>query len=401
MLLEKQLPDGRNGRILRALLLIVILVGSMFVLVINAAGQEDRATAPENPSGNTYGTYLPAEMSYQGQLVNASGQPQIGTYNMQLAIYGPPPTSTLRYSEIQTVATDQEGLFNVMIGAVQPGLDAALAGGDAWLQVLVNGDLLTPLQPIGTVPYAQYAQKLVGGTGLFSAIGGGEPIETPGDYATISGGYDNLAAGYGAAIGGGRYNRAAGADSAIAGGSFNSAVRIAAVGGGFNNTAIFTGTTISGGYNNSAEATYSTIGGGTDNLTGGDTSVIGGGTYNTTAALGATIGGGTDHIVDGQYATVGGGEENSASGYAASVAGGRLNSATGSWRPFPAASATTPAAREAWLRSRFASAVHDGAFVWNDGTTVPRFHQRRTISDSCHGRCRIEHQCTPEPASRR
>ena len=38
---------------------------------------------------------------------------------------------------------------------LQPGLAEALAGGDAWLQVLVDGELLAPLQLIGTVPYAR------------------------------------------------------------------------------------------------------------------------------------------------------------------------------------------------------------------------------------------------------
>ena len=60
-----------------------------------------------------------------------------------------------------------------MIGAVQPGLDGALAGGDAWLQVQLDGEVLAPLQPIGTVAYAQYAQRLVGGSGADSVIGGG------------------------------------------------------------------------------------------------------------------------------------------------------------------------------------------------------------------------------------
>ena len=44
-------------------------------------------------------------MSYQGQLVDDNGLPQVGSYSMQFGVYGPPPTYTLRYTEVQTVAT--------------------------------------------------------------------------------------------------------------------------------------------------------------------------------------------------------------------------------------------------------------------------------------------------------
>ncbi|MCB8990518.1 MAG: hypothetical protein H6664_14975 [Ardenticatenaceae bacterium] len=379
MLTDWQIGKSRHGRFLRALFLIFILVGSLTALVLTASGQEGSSNAPENlsapvaPAGNAYGDYLPTEMSYQGQIVDGSGVPQVGSYAMQFGVYGPPPTYTLRYTEIQTIATDPDGLFNVMIGAVQPGLDIALAGGDAWLQVQLDGEILAPLQPIGTVPYAQYAQKLVGGTGAFSAIGGGDLIQASGDYAAVSGGYDNIASGYGATIGGGRYNRAAGGDSVIAGGSFNSAYAdagVATIGGGFNNTVTDTATTIAGGYNNSAQATYSSIGGGIDNITAGDNSVIGGGSQNTTTGLGSTIGGGFGHNADGQYATIGGGEENLANGYAASVAGGRLNSAAGYMSAIPGGVSNYASGNSSLAAGAFASAVHDHAFVWSDGTTI-------------------------------
>ena len=362
---------ARHGRALRLFFLIFILPAALLALVISAAGQEPAPSTAERPqpNDNVYGTYLPAEMSYQGQLVDANGLPQVGSYSMQFGVYGPPPTYTLRYTEVQTVPTDPEGLFNVMIGAVQPGLDFALAGGDAWLQVQLDGEVLAPLQPIGTVAYAQYAQRLVGGTGTDSAIGGGRNNTAGGDYATVAGG-DGNSANARAAVGGGSNNVAGGVESAIGGGRQNSATAgFATIAGGDANSAAGQHASVGGGQDNSASASNATIGGGLANIASGGAATIGGGVRNDASGIWSTIAGGYENTASGSHAVVAGGEENSATGNNAAVGGGYINFASGANAMIPGGVSNFASGNSSLAAGTFAGAAHDNAYVWSDGST--------------------------------
>ena len=380
-------PFARHGRILRNLLLTLALTASIFLVARQVTAQEGPVPSPSRPdaAANAWGNPLPEEIGYQGQLLDSNGLPQVGTYTMEFAVYSAPPTSTLLYSETQTVATDGDGLFNVMIGAVQPGLAAALNDGNTWLEVNLDGTILAPRQPVGSVAYALYAQHLVGGTGLFSAIGGGEGNIASGIYATVAGGQANEAFGVYATIGGGQHNSATG-NATVAGGDENTAsASHSTVAGGQLNNALATFSTIGGGNGNTTSGVRSTVGGGDHNLASADAATvagglnndatdgaatIGGGTNNTASGPWSTVGGGSQNEATGNYATISGGEENLAAGYAANVSGGRLNSASGFMAGVPNGVSNTASGNSSLAAGRFAHAAHDHTFVWSDGTTV-------------------------------
>ena len=144
-------------------------------------------------------------------------------------------------------------------------------------------------------------------------------------------------------IGGDQNNSASGVMGAVIGGGGNSATpnvvtgHYGVVGGGAGNSA----------------GTSAFVGGGGGSTANGQNSVIGGGQWNTASAHVASVGGGINNQVSAEFATIGGGVNNLASGGAATVPGGNGNEASGT-NSFAAGSA--------------AHALHDGAFVWGDGT---------------------------------
>jgi hypothetical protein len=321
----------------------------MLALVLSAAAQESTPTSPEAPAAptNGWGNPLPEEINYQGQLVDSNGLPQVGSYTMKFAIFSGPPDHTLLYTETQIVSTDQDGLFNLMIGAVQPGLGEALANGEAWLEVKLDDEILAPRQPVGSVAYALYAQHLVGGTGSYSVLVGGQDNEASGNWSVTAGGFNNLASGSAAFIGGGRENIASAWDSTVAGGVDNTAsgggafigagesniasAQHAIVVGGLQNEASNTWAVISGGQRNIASGYISTVGGGLYNQALGERSTIAGGAENTAVYTYTTVGGGYSNTAQGGNSTVGGGTNNSALVEGDTISGGQDNTAEGGW----------------------------------------------------------------------
>ena len=103
----------------------------------------------------------PPDMSYQGQLLDAQGVPKTGTVNIQIRIYemmapvaGESPLFT---EDHENVALDN-GIFSIRIGTGMPvsgtfGPELFNAT-NRYMQVHINGERLSPRQPIGSVPYA-------------------------------------------------------------------------------------------------------------------------------------------------------------------------------------------------------------------------------------------------------
>jgi len=117
--------------------------------------------------------------------------------------------------------------------------------------------------------------------------------------------------------------------------------------GGSGNNSVFTGiegATIAGG--------GSSIG---PHIVSGSFGTVSGGFQNS-AAKDGTVAGGVDNQATGESATVSGGSENHASGVNATVPGGKLNVADGSF---------------SFAAGVYATAKHDGTFVWSDGTHGP------------------------------
>jgi hypothetical protein len=98
-------------------------------------------------------------ISYQGRLTDpTTGQPVTdGSYPMTFRIYTAQTGGSPIWSETQTVSVSG-GLFNVLLGSVSPLSATVFSGTDRWLEVVVDGQTLSPRQRIASVAYSIQAQ---------------------------------------------------------------------------------------------------------------------------------------------------------------------------------------------------------------------------------------------------
>ncbi len=332
---------------------------------------------------------LGTAFTYQGRLAD-DGSPAEGLYNFAFSLWDDP----LAGNQIGPLLLFESGMgngpINVTDGLFTVEIDfgaAAFSGQARWLEITVNGMLLSPRQRVSPAPFALALPGLytletattpnviggfdgnevtaeavgatIGGGGAasfsnrvaddFGTVGGGENNQA-GDnmgntlgatHATASGGYGNTASGYVSTVDGGILNTASGQGSAI--------------GGGQNNAANNSYSTIGGGAGNMANGVQSTVGGGAGNTAGGDVSAVAGGVNNTANGYSSTIAGGDGNTINHHYSTIGGGNFNVANGLGSTVPGGINNMAGGS---------------TSFAAGNRAEAIHHGCFVWGDSTNA-------------------------------
>ena len=104
---------------------------------------------------------------------------------------------------------------------------------------------------------------------------------------------------------------------------------------------------------NTVSGNWGTVGGGSGNLAYNWFSTVAGGRSNTATGTAGTVGGGDGNFADADYATVAGGTLNQANGQYSMVPGGYKNFAEGT---------------ASFAAGTQAIAIHDGSFVWNDGS---------------------------------
>ncbi len=107
---------------------------------------------------------VPQDMTYTGRLVDGGGTPLAGPVNLELRIFDAATGPTQLHSEQHLgVVLDATGGFSVQLGlGTSPsGTFAAdlFSDVDRWIEVVVDGEVLTPRQILGSVPWALIAQQ--------------------------------------------------------------------------------------------------------------------------------------------------------------------------------------------------------------------------------------------------
>ena len=98
---------------------------------------------------------VPQMINYQGKLTNPSGAPVNDTLQMVFTIYNAEVGGTSLWTETQTAVIVEKGVFNVLLGSVNPIPDSVFDGSVRYLGVAVGGDPeITPRKPMVSVPYA-------------------------------------------------------------------------------------------------------------------------------------------------------------------------------------------------------------------------------------------------------
>ena len=100
------------------------------------------------------GADVPHLISYQGRLTNASGNPLTGTHNITFRIYDAASGGTMLWSETHTVTLNSEGLYDVMLGSINPFPASVDFSQPYWLAVSVDGGSELCRYQLGAAPYA-------------------------------------------------------------------------------------------------------------------------------------------------------------------------------------------------------------------------------------------------------
>jgi hypothetical protein len=245
-----------------------------------------------------------APISYQGQLENDSG-PFDGTADMEFRLYdslvgGSPVGPLVSQSNVQV----RNGLFQIELDFGE----GAFSQGVVWLEVQVEGTILTPRQEVTAAPLALHALNMPDN-------GGGEsPWVTSGNDIHFSQGNVGI-------------------------GTSEPNWNLHVVG-----DSRFDGT---------LDAFGSVRTGSSQNVASGNRSFAAGGTENN------------PNVAEGGMSFVGGGENNQAIGSRSFVAGGAGNVVEG-LNSFATGSSSMANARSTFAAGRQAEALHEGSFVWSD-----------------------------------
>jgi hypothetical protein len=101
-----------------------------------------------------------AEISYQGYLEEMSGQPVNGSVRLEFGLHSSSePGSPVLWSEMHERVRVQRGVFDVVLGAMNPLDLETLSRDPLWLETAVNGSALSPLRKLRAVPRAYYAER--------------------------------------------------------------------------------------------------------------------------------------------------------------------------------------------------------------------------------------------------
>jgi hypothetical protein len=141
ILRKEKMNDIRN-RVRKVLM--VVLVALMASAVIAIVAMPASAVSPGPP---------PALINYQGYLTDDSGNPINDTLSMTFSIYDAASDGTQLWTETQSV-TVTNGLFNVLLGSVNP-IEPGDLTGVSYLGITVGSDPeMTPRQQLVSVAYA-------------------------------------------------------------------------------------------------------------------------------------------------------------------------------------------------------------------------------------------------------
>lgn len=110
---------------------------------------------------NTLQAQIPHLLNYQGKLTNSEGAAISGTFRMVFSIYSDSAGATSIWDETQNI-TVKNGIFNVLLGSVEPLKETVFdGGGDRYLGLQI-GNELTEMKPrfrLTSVAYAMHANS--------------------------------------------------------------------------------------------------------------------------------------------------------------------------------------------------------------------------------------------------
>lgn len=158
----------------------VLLIVAIFVSTGQVSSQEPVAVPPGQGVGDAEPQAPAAPTSllfnYQGQLLNASGNPITNPSTpMVFRLYTTASGGTACWSESRTVDV-RSGVFSVLLGQTTA-INSSCLAADAYLELVVDGETLTPRERLTSVAHAVEASTLSAGAVTRGGIALGGPLD--------------------------------------------------------------------------------------------------------------------------------------------------------------------------------------------------------------------------------
>ncbi len=109
---------------------------------------------------------VPAKMYFQGKFTDDLGVPIDGEYDVIFRVWDSPIAGVMLWTESRSI-NFYTGLFSEELGSTVALPESIFTGAVLYLEMTVNGEILTPRKPLITVPYAfraAIADSVVGGS---------------------------------------------------------------------------------------------------------------------------------------------------------------------------------------------------------------------------------------------
>lgn len=113
---------------------------------------------------------MPGQVNFQGVLLDDTGAPVSGSVNFGFALFDAATGGTGLWSENQAGVAVTDGMYSVALGSVTPLTAGILGAGAIYLEISVEGEILSPRQRLLAVPYAlttAEAENVAGTPGTF------------------------------------------------------------------------------------------------------------------------------------------------------------------------------------------------------------------------------------------
>ena len=128
---------------------ITVAVIALVVMLLAAGMANARPGFSPKEKPAAQGT-VSGNISYQGRLTDASGNPLDGTYTMRFIVYDDAVVGSALWDSGNLSVTVSKGLFDVQLGVDQNDFN----GKSLWLSIIIGGETLSPRQEILPAPYA-------------------------------------------------------------------------------------------------------------------------------------------------------------------------------------------------------------------------------------------------------
>lgn len=144
-------------------LLVGVLLTVTVLTVHGAYARDEEAPLPAAPKVVTVSADAAPVIHYQGQLFdpNSNAPRANAVFAASFRLYGQPTGGSPLWFEDKTIGTNVDGVFNTRLGDTNGfgNLQNLFNGQELWLEIVLNGEVTTPRQPINYVPYAFYARN--------------------------------------------------------------------------------------------------------------------------------------------------------------------------------------------------------------------------------------------------